>query len=225
MSSQAFFLIFFWDRDPHQGPAGPQGPTGLPGTGVLNGTNDFTSNGSWTATTGVTRVIVEVWGSSGGWRLVRRLYLRNARPGRRSRVVLPQCCGRDARSSLCRHGRRRGHPECRRYKYSVRRQHLRWIDEVMQLRVAILRFRRDFGRGAQIGHSGAAGVGGTNTTCAASGGARYPIQGFSTTLGAGGSGAYSTSVCSVRPSNTGQNGYAVLIWSKWEPQGSVSLRL
>ncbi len=33
------------------------------------------------------------------------------------------------------------------------------------------------GSGVQIGHSGAAGVGGTNTTCAASGGAGYPIQG------------------------------------------------
>src|SRR5712671_6475738 len=48
------------------GPAGPQGATGLPGTGILNGTQDFTSSLVWNSPPGVTRVIVELWGGGGG---------------------------------------------------------------------------------------------------------------------------------------------------------------
>jgi hypothetical protein len=49
-----------------QGPIGPQGPTGPPGTGMLNGTQDFTASGTWVAPSGVTRVIVQLWGAGGG---------------------------------------------------------------------------------------------------------------------------------------------------------------
>ena len=47
------------------GPQGPQGPTGLAGTGFI-GAQDFTSNGPWTAPSGVTSVIVQLWGAGGG---------------------------------------------------------------------------------------------------------------------------------------------------------------
>jgi hypothetical protein len=47
------------------GPQGPQGPTGLAGTGFI-GAQDFTSTGPWTAPSGVTSVIVQLWGAGGG---------------------------------------------------------------------------------------------------------------------------------------------------------------
>jgi len=64
---------------------------------------------------------------------------------------------------------------------------------------------------AQIGHTGASGSFLTN--CAPSGAAGFLTPGFSTTVGAGGSGVYSSSLkCSPSPQVTGQNGYAVLTW-------------
>lgn len=66
------------------------------------------------------------------------------------------------------------------------------------------------GSGAQIGHTGKAGIAGTN--CVASGGTGYLAPGFTTPVGGGGSGGYSSSSCSVQPTMQGQNGYAVLTW-------------
>lgn len=64
---------------------------------------------------------------------------------------------------------------------------------------------------APIGHTGASGSFLTN--CAASGAAGFPIQGFPTTVGAGGSGVYTSLLkCTVTPQVTGQNGYAILTW-------------
>jgi hypothetical protein len=50
-----------------QGPAGPQGPPGPAGPGGgFNGVREFTSSGTLTIPSGVTRVLVELWGAGGG---------------------------------------------------------------------------------------------------------------------------------------------------------------
>jgi hypothetical protein len=53
-----------------QGPTGPEGPQGPPGPagagGALNGIREFTTSGTLTIPSGVTRVLVELWGAGGG---------------------------------------------------------------------------------------------------------------------------------------------------------------
>ena len=53
-----------------EGPAGPQGPQGPPGPagsgGSLNEVREFTTSGTLTIPSGVTRVLVELWGAGGG---------------------------------------------------------------------------------------------------------------------------------------------------------------
>ena len=54
-----------------QGADGPQGPAGLQGSagvggGGLNGTREFTTSGTFTVPTGVTHILVELWGAGGG---------------------------------------------------------------------------------------------------------------------------------------------------------------
>ncbi len=51
------------------GPVGPQGPVGsqgLPGPGGLNGIQEFTTSGTFTAPAGITHVSVQLWGGGGG---------------------------------------------------------------------------------------------------------------------------------------------------------------
>ncbi|HEY7115063.1 MAG TPA: DNRLRE domain-containing protein, partial [Tepidisphaeraceae bacterium] len=53
----------------NQGPTGVQGPKGdqgVPSAGV-NGMQEFTSSGTWTAPNDVTQVLVEMWGGGGGY--------------------------------------------------------------------------------------------------------------------------------------------------------------
>ena len=52
-----------WNQTGAQGPPGAQGPAG---NGGLNGLQEFTASGSWTAPTGVTHVLIEAAGAGGG---------------------------------------------------------------------------------------------------------------------------------------------------------------
>ncbi len=49
-----------------QGPAGATGPTGPAGSGGYTNMQVFTSNGTFTVPSGVTNIMVEVWGGGGG---------------------------------------------------------------------------------------------------------------------------------------------------------------
>jgi IPT/TIG domain len=54
-----------------QGPPGPEGPPGPPGppgtgSGAINGIREFVTSGTLQVPTGVTRVLVELWGAGGG---------------------------------------------------------------------------------------------------------------------------------------------------------------
>jgi hypothetical protein len=51
-----------------QGPQGPPGPSGSggSGTGGFNGIQQFTQSGTFTVPTGVTHLLVEIWGGGGG---------------------------------------------------------------------------------------------------------------------------------------------------------------
>ena len=51
---------------PGFGFSGPQGPPGPQGLGGLSALREFTSSGTFTVPTGVTRVLVEAWGGGGG---------------------------------------------------------------------------------------------------------------------------------------------------------------
>ena len=50
---------------PH-GPPGPQGPPGPAGPGGFKGLREFTTSGTLTIPSGVTHVLVELWGAGGG---------------------------------------------------------------------------------------------------------------------------------------------------------------
>lgn len=51
------------------GPPGPAGPAGASGSGGggLHGMQEFTSSGTFTVPTGVTSILVDMWGASGGF--------------------------------------------------------------------------------------------------------------------------------------------------------------
>jgi Collagen triple helix repeat (20 copies) len=208
-----------------QGAMGLQGPTGLPGTGILNGTQDFTSNGNWTAPSGVTRVIVELWGAGGGGGYCGGgIFCSNpgqgGGAGAYTRSVLVVTPGATYTATVGTGGAVDSDGTSTKFADSSSTVLLQADGGVQGFDAGSTKactFTSPFcgsggapGSGAQIGHTGAAGVSGS--PCAASGGAGYPIQGFSTTVGAGGSGIYSTSSCSVQPSTTGQNGYVLLTW-------------
>jgi hypothetical protein len=207
-----------------QGPQGPIGPTGLTGTGVLNGVQDFTSSGTWTAPTGVTRVIVALWGGGGGGGYCGGDIFcdtagQGGGAGAYASSVLTVTSGSTYTVTIGAGGTADTNGTNTQFTDSN-------DNVLLQAGGGVQGYNGGQfldscspncgaggtpSSGAQIGHAGAAGNGG-NSSCGASGGAGYPIQGFSTTLGGGGSGTYSSYDCSVQPSTTGQNGYVLLTW-------------
>lgn len=206
-----------------QGAMGPQGPTGLPGTGILNGTQDFIAGGAWTAPTGVTRVIVELWGAGGGGGTCGGTFCSNpgggGGAGAYARSVLVVTPGATYTVTVGAGGATDTNGTSTQFTDSS-------STVLLQAGGGVQGYDAGFGKtcsftspfcgsggtpssAAQIGHTGAAGGGGSS--CAPSGGGGYPVSGISATVGAGGSGGYSTT-CSVQPSMTGQNGYVLLTW-------------
>jgi hypothetical protein len=207
-----------------QGSPGPIGPTGLPGTGILNGTQDFTGNGIWTAPSGVTRVIVELWGGGGGGGI-------NGGPlgltsgfgggaGAYARSVIVVTPGNIYSVTIGAGGAEDVDGGASQFTDNTNTVLLQSGGGVQGYDGSGSKTCSSSppycGSGgtpsatAQIGHSGAGALPLGN--CTPSGGPGYPVQGFSTTVGAGGSGAYSAAGCSVQPTISGQNGYAVLTW-------------
>lgn len=210
-----------------QGPQGPIGPTGLTGTGVLNGVQDFTSSGMWTAPSGVTRVIVALWGSGGGGgQCGGDIFCdtpgQGGGSGAYASSVLTVTPGATYTVTIGAGGASEFNGTSTQFTDTSNTVLLQAGGGVQGYDAGSTKTCTFFSpfcgsggtpsSGAQIGHSGAAGVGPSSDTCLASGGAGYPIQGFPTTLGGGGSGIYSTADCSVQPSTAGQNGYALLTW-------------
>jgi len=210
-----------------QGPQGPIGPTGLTGTGVLNGMQDFTASGTWTAPSGVTRVVVALWGGGGGGGncggdIFCDTPGQGGGGGGYASSVLTVTPGATYTVTIGTGGASDTDGTSSQFTDNSNTVLLQAGGGVQGYDAGFFKtctFTSPHcgsggapGSGAQIGHTGAAGVGPSSDTCLASGGAGYPIQGFPTTLGGGGSGFYSTADCSVQPSTTGQNGYVLLTW-------------
>ena len=213
-----------------QGPPGAVGATGPAGTGILNGTQDFTSGGTWTAPAGVTRVIAELWGGGGGGgNCGGNTYCsfagQGGGAGAYARSVLAVTPGNTYTILIGAGGPNNVDGTPTQFLDSTNTVLLQAGGGVQGTDASDTKTCNAHltpplacgsggtpGSGAQIGHTGAAGVTPTSDTCLPSGGTGYATSGFSSTVGGGGSGVYGTIYCSAPPSTTGQNGYALLTW-------------
>jgi hypothetical protein len=204
-----------------QGPAGPQGATGLPGTGILNGTKDFTSNGTWITPTGVTRVIVELWGGGGGGGGCQSFCFVDGTgggAGAYSRSILPVIPGATYSITVGLGGTNNG-------SFGQSGGATSFLDSSSTILLSS-------GGGiagnegctvncstggqpdpnAQVGHGGAAAP----SACPPIGGAGFPVSSLSQTVGGGGTGAQTfdcTATKNISLAGTaGQPGYALLTW-------------
>src|SRR5262249_4088653 len=206
------------------GPTGPQGPAGTAGTGILNGTQDFASSGSWTAPSGVTRVIVELWGAGGGGGDCGGTACFNpgigGGAGAYAKSVLAVTPGATYTINVGSGGNEETDGTDTQFadaNNTVLLQAGHGVHggdgggfDTCYYRSPSCGSGGTPSSSAQIGHVGAVGVLANNSTCSTpSGGAGYPIQGFSTRVGGGGSGL---AFCTSPLPATGQNGYAVLTW-------------
>lgn len=204
-----------------QGAIGPQGPTGQPGTGILNGTQDFTSNGNWTAPSGVARVVVELWGAGGGGGGCQEILCigdgYGGGGGAYSRSVLVVTPGATYSITVGVGGAGNGgNGSASSFADSSSTVLLQSGAGITGASGACFNNCGSGGQPdsrAQVGHAGAAGM---TSVCPPVGGAGYPVPALSQTVGGGGTGAQTydcTETNLIRLSGTpGQNGYAALTW-------------
>ena len=194
------------------GAVGPAGPVGPPGTGILNGTREFTNNGLFIVPAGVTRLLVELWGGGGGGGSTDGFSGNGTGGGggAYSRSVLVVVAGAQYMISFGGGG-----------GVNLNGQDTTFSSFGTPLLTA--------GGGVQGGDGGgfnscessgpACGSGGVADSTApishqgasdnnTSGGAGYQIPGFTQTIGAGGSGG----VLFGAVATAGQSGYALLTW-------------
>lgn len=204
------------------GPQGQIGPQGVPG--MLNGTQDFTTSGTWVAPGGVTRVLVELWGAGGGGGNCRGFLCAlnggGGGAGAYSRNVLAVVPGATYTVTVGLGGTG-GTSGGGITSFSDMSSNL--LEESDGGGIG---FNGDgscsqnpCGVGGQpdliasVAHTGAQGAN-SDVACLNLGGMGYPVQGFSG-IGGGGSGASHLNNCNglglISPTN-GQNGYALLTY-------------
>lgn len=196
----------------------------MTGTGILNGTQDFTANGTWTAPSGVTRVIVELWGAGGGGGGCQGFAClgdgNGGGGGAYSRSILVVTPGATYSITVGAGGTGNGgNGGATSFKDSS-------STVLLQSGAGIAgsssgSCTTTCGSGgqpdslAQVGHAGGAGTI-PSVVCPPVGGSGYPVQALSQTVGGGGTGSQPydcTGNNQIKLSGTpGQNGYAALTW-------------